>query len=66
MGLKGATGEAGTPGVNGEKGIAGATGSKGRAGLKGQKGGHGYAASVYTRWGRDDCPSTASLVYSGK
>ena len=53
--------------------IAGAAGDRGPRGPPGPPGSPGQNAAdsgtgsaVYTRWGRDECPSSATLVYAGK
>ena len=60
----------GPPGTKGEKdssmitestGYMNLTEAPGQKGMKGDKGG-----TVYVRWGHDQCPSTAQLVYSGR
>ena len=61
----------GSPGTRGEKGTNGSTGVAGPKGAPGQKGMKGYkeernGGTVYVRWGHDQCPSTAQLVYSGR
>ena len=44
------------------------TGTKGAPGQKGMKGDkeERNGGTVYVRWGHDQCPSTAQLVYSGR
>ena len=64
----------GSPGIKGEKGSSGSprstglTGPKGAPGQKGMKGDkeERNGGTVYVRWGHDQCPSTAQLVYSGR
>ena len=46
-------------------GTAGYTGPKGAPGQKGIKGDSG-GGTVYVRWGHDQCPLTAELVYTGR
>ena len=50
---------AGPTGLTGPKGV---TGQKGMKGDKDERNG----GTVYVRWGHDECPSTAQLVYSGR
>ena len=61
-GLKGEKGSNGTPGSTGLTGPKGAPGQKGMKGDKEERNG----GTVYVRWGHDECPSTAQLVYSGR
>ena len=61
----------GSPGTKGEKGNTGSTGLTGVTCPKevpGQKdmNEEGSGGTVYVRWGHDQCPSTAQLVYSGR
>ena len=64
----------GPPGIQGEKGSSGSPGSTGLTGPKGVPGQKGMkgdkkernGGTVYVRWGHDQCPSTAQLVYSGR
>ena len=64
----------GSPGIKGEKGSSGSPGSTGLTGPKGAPGQKGMkgdkeernGGTVYVRWGHDQCPSTARLVYSGR
>ena len=64
----------GPPGIQGEKGDTGLIGSigltspKGAPGQKGMKGDkeERNGGTLYVRWGLDQCPSTAQLVYSGR
>ena len=76
-GLTGPKGDPGQKGVMGDKGNKGDTGSTGSTGLTGPKGAPGQkgmkgdkeernGGTVYVRWGHDQCPSTAQLVYSGR
>ena len=76
-GLRGLKGEMGYPGLKGDKGekscsgLPGPTGLPGPKGVIGQKGMKGdkeerNGGTVYVRWGHDECPSTAQLVYSGR
>jgi len=58
-GIPGSRGYTGNPGLTGPKG---ATGQKGVKGDKEERNG----GTVYVRWGHDQCPSTAQLVYSGR
>ena len=46
----------------GYQGVKGAPGQKGMKGNKEERNG----GTVYVRWGHDQCPSTAQLVYSGR
>ena len=58
-----------TKGEKGSSGSPGSTGLTGPKGTPGQKGGDkegGNGGTVYVRWGHDECPSTAQLVYSGR
>ena len=61
-GLPGTKGEMGTPGSIGLIGPKGAPGQKGSKGDKEERNG----GTVYVRWGHNQCPSTAQLVYSGR
>jgi len=61
QGFKGAKGEKGSSGSPGSPGLTGPKGDPGQNGIKGDNGG-----TVYVRWGHDQCPSTAQLVYSGR
>ena len=45
-------------------GAPGKQGPRGPRGVQGIKG--GSAGTVYTRWGRSDCPKSAQMLYSGK
>ena len=73
-GLKGEMGHQGLKGDEGKKGISRFPGSKGLTGPKGNPGQKGVkgdkeernGGTVYVRWGHDQCPSTAQLVYSGR
>ena len=70
----GARGYQGVKGDKGEKGNIGLTGSPGVNGLKGTSGQKGTkgdneernGGTVYLRWGHNQCPSTAQLVYPGR
>ena len=62
-GIKGDKGEKGINGAQGSTGLIGPKGAPGQKGLKGEKRNGG---TVYVRWGHDQCPSTAQLVYSGR
>jgi len=66
-GLKGGIGSL-MKGKKGEKGSRGLSGPTGFPGSKGQKGDkeEKNRGVVYVRWGHDQCPSTAMLVYSGR
>ena len=68
MGQKGTVGDEGEKGNNGLPGSTGLTGPKGAPGQKGIKGDkeERNGGTVYVRWGHDQCPSTAQLVYSGR
>ena len=59
-------GDKGEKGSSGSPGSTGLTGPKGAKGLKGMKGEKTNSETVYVRWGHDQCPSTAQLVYSGR
>ena len=61
-GYKGEKGDSGSPGSTGLTGPKGVTGQKGMKGVKEERNG----GTVYVRWGHDQCPSTARLVYSGR
>ena len=61
MGCKEFKGEKGDTGLAGSTGL---TGPKGAPGQKGMKGDKRNGGTVYVRWGHDQCPSTAQLVYS--
>ena len=58
----------GHQGMKGDKGEKGSNGLPGPTGQKGVKGGkeERNGGAVYVRWGHDQCPSTAQLVYSGR
>ena len=66
----GIPGPAGPAGRHGEKSAGGERGAKGDQGLPGLTGPSGSNAGgvVYTRWGRNSCPSIAGtmLVYPGR
>jgi len=74
LGQKGSRGYQGYSGSKGSQGVVGTIGSKGQKGeigLPGQKGQKGGLASIiggttYTRWGRNTCPTGATLIYSGR
>ena len=61
-GVKGEKGGSGSPGLTGLTGPKGITGQKGTKGDKEER----DRGTVYVRWGHDQCPSTAQLVYSGR
>ena len=63
--LKGEKGEKGDTGVIGSTGLTGPKGAPGQKGMKGDKE-ERNGGTVYVRWGHDQCPSTAQLVYSGR
>ena len=67
-GFKGEIGIKGDKGEKGKSGLPGSTGSPGSVGQKGIKGDkeERTGGTVYTRWGHNQCPSTAELVYSGR
>ena len=65
QGLKGDEGEKGSSGLPGSTGLTGPKGAPGQKGMKGDKE-ERNGGSVYVRWGHDQCPSTAQLVYSGR
>jgi len=71
-GEKGIVGPTGAPGTKGQKGVKGELGDHGLPGAMGVMGHRGppgstaTAGTVYVRWGHDQCPSTAQLVYSGR
>ena len=58
-GIKGEKGGSGSPGPTGLTGPKGVTGQKDMKGDKEEENG----GTVYVRWGHDECPSTAQLVY---
>ena len=69
--MRGPVGEAGIPGTKGEKGSNGSSGLTGPKGAPGKNGtsvtgDERNGGTVYVRWGHDQCPSTAQLVYSGR
>ena len=64
-GLPGARGEKGNNGSPGSTGLAGPKGASGQKGMKGENE-ERNGGTVYVRWGHDQCPSTAQLVYSGR
>ena len=53
--------KAGAVGDRGPRGPPGPPGSPGQNATE-----SGTGSAVYTRWGRDECPSSATLVYAGK
>ena len=65
QGMKGDRGEKGSSGLPGPTGITGFKGATGQKGVKGDQG-ERNGGTVYVRWGHDQCPSTAQLVYSGR
>ena len=75
-GLQGPKGEMGPQGSTGAKGDVGSQGIMGKVSPEstGPVGGtddlgemlQKSVGTVYTRWGHDECPSSASLVYSGR
>ena len=68
MGCKELKGEKGEKGSSGSSGSPGLTGPRGSPGLKGMKGdtAERNGGTVFVRWGHDQCPLTAQLVYSGR
>ena len=58
-------GEKGSSGLLGPTGLTGPKGATGQKGVKGDKE-ERNGGTVYVRWGHDQCPSTAQLVYSGR
>ena len=66
MGYEGIKGDKGEKGTIGSPGSTGSTGPKGAPGQKGSKGEKRNGGTVYVRWGHDQCPSTAQLVYTGR
>ena len=68
MGYQGLKGDKGEKGDSGSPGPTGLTGPKGVTGQKGMKGDkeERNGGTVYVRWGHDQCPSTAQLVYSAR
>jgi len=65
QGMKGDDGEKGSSGLPGPTGLNGPKGATGQKGVKGDKE-ERNGGTVYVRWGHDQCPSTAKLVYSGR
>jgi len=65
MGYQGDKGEKGSNGLPGPTGLTGPRGAAGQKGVKGDKE-EKNGGTVYVRWGHDQCPSTAQLVYSGR
>ena len=65
QGVKGDKGEKGDTGSTGSTGLTGPKGDPGQKGIKGDKK-ERNGGTVYVRWGHDQCPSTAQLVYSGR
>ena len=65
-GLPGTRGEKGNSGSQGLTGLTGPKGSPGLKGMKGDKEERNGGGTVYVRWGHDQCPPTAQLVYSGR
>ena len=63
--MVGDKGEKGSNGLTGSTGLAGSRGAPGEKGMKGEKE-ERNGGTVYVRWGHDQCPSTAQLVYSGR
>ena len=63
--MKGENGEKGNNGSPGSTGLTGPKGAPGQKGIKGDKE-ERNGGTVYVRWGHDECPSTAQLVYSGR
>ena len=63
--MKGDKGEKGSSGSPGSTGLTGPKGLPGQKGMKGDKE-ERNGGTVYVRWGHDECPSTAQLVYSGR
>ena len=63
--MKGDKGEKGSSGSPGSTGLTGPKGLPGQKGMKGDKE-ERNGGTVYVRWGHDQCPSTAQLVYSGR
>ena len=68
QGSQGERGQLGYPGYKGQKGEIGDKGATGPQGLRGPVGlkGDTNSGSTYIRWGRDDCPSGAVALYSGR
>ena len=63
MGHKGGKGELGYQGPPGPRGY---TGPQGYSGPPGPPGSKANAGTVYVRWGHNQCPFGAQLVYSGR
>ena len=61
----GIQGEKGSSGLTGSTGLTGPKGTPGQKGMKGDKE-ERNGGTVYVRWGHDQCPSTAQLVYAGR
>ena len=70
IGLKGQQGPPGLTGPQGPRGFAGSRGLKGERGVNGLRGPPGSSTGgvVYTRWGKNTCPSTSGtqLLYAGR
>ena len=71
QGSQGERGQQGYPGYKGQKGEIGDRGTTGPQGLRGPVGlkgvkGDTNSGITYIRWGRDDCPSGALALYSGR
>ena len=62
---KSCAGSKGEKGNTGSTGVTGPKGAQGQQGIKGDKE-ERNGGTVYVRWGHDQCPSTAQLVYSGR
>ena len=65
QGLKGDKGEKGSSGLPRSIRLTGPKGAPGQKGIKGDKK-ERNGGTVYVRWGHDQCPSTAQLVYSAR
>ena len=63
--MKGEKGEKGSSGLPGPTELTGPKGDTGQKGVKSDKE-ERNGGTVYVRWGHDQCPSTAQLVYSGR
>ena len=63
--MKGDKGEKSDTGLTRSTGFSGPKGAPGQKGMKGDKE-ERNGGTVYVRWGHDQCPSTAQLVYPGR
>lgn len=66
-GNDGPQGPQGPVGEQGEQGIMGEVGPQGSTGGPGPQGPPGTGSGVvFTRWGRQDCPTSSTVVYAGR